>query len=473
MAKVWDERQKRWVWDGNKTVTPNKTTTSTNTNKGTTTTGSNKGTATTGSNKTYYRDVTWKPTTKSVADTGEWDTSYVQASPYYREWTNWDKKSDISNDPNRSWQMKYNIWQDAIANPKLFTNRADYNKYYKYDESSDSQKQLLDEAWDNYNKYGLNSTENFYTDQASKVADDKNRWIEQNAADKYSKLMPAVNKIISQMWDRLWPVFDELRKYQNKYLNDMSELRKLQNDYYAGMKREYDALAAGQSASVGTTLSGQGLSQSAIASTIDWVDKNWQSRYNSLMWEHINTLKWLQDSEQNFMNSYGNLMWSLSSIENQAVQTWYNSFKTLEDELEKTKNNTLNERYNPYQVATNAKVAWAAETSTSAGKLDNKQAQYQWADNIKKRGIIYNQLYGLLASTDINAFNKLEPYIAEAVAQNPNDWQAAISAICAKAWAKAGAANAIIKAISNTPDTKEWGDEEETKSPKWEFNEDF
>lgn len=443
MAKVWDERQKRWVWDGNKTVTPNKTTTSTNTNKGTTTTGSNKGTATTGSNKTYYRDVTWEPTTKSVADTGEWDTSYVQASPYYREWTNWDKKSDISNDPNRSWQMQYNIWQDAIANPKLFTNRADYNKYYKYDESSDSQKQLLDEAWDNYNKYGLNSTENFYSDQSSKIADDRNKWIEQNAAAKYSKLMPAVNKIISQMWDRLWPVFDELRKYQNKYLNDMSELRKLQNDYYAGMKREYDALAAGQSASVGTTLSGQGLSQSAIASTIDWVDKNWQSRYNSLMKEHIDTLKWLQDSEQNFMNSYGNLMWSLSSIENQAVQTWYNSFKTLEDELEKTKNNTLNERYSPYQTIADAKVAWAAETASSTGKTTNKQATYQWADNTTKKSIIYNQFYGLLAN-DPESFKKIEPLIEAAVAENPNDWQAAVTAVITKAGGNAKTARTVI-----------------------------
>lgn len=165
--------------------------------------------------------------------------------------------------------MMANIKKDATANSKLFNNRADYEKYYNYDKRSDSQKQVLNEAWDNYSKYGLNSAENSMADDASKAADDKNKAKMNVAAKTYADTLPYVMEIRNKLNDRLGPVFDQLKNYQTKYLNDMSELRKLQNDYYAGMKREYDALAAGQSASVGTTLSGQGLSQSAIASTID------------------------------------------------------------------------------------------------------------------------------------------------------------------------------------------------------------
>jgi hypothetical protein len=51
--------------------------------------------------------------------------------------------------------MAYNIKQDMIANPKLFTNRDDFNKYYEYDKSSPSQQKLLDAAFANANKYGL------------------------------------------------------------------------------------------------------------------------------------------------------------------------------------------------------------------------------------------------------------------------------------------------------------------------------
>ena len=299
----------------------------------------------------------------------------------------------------------------------------------------------------------------------SEVADDKNQLKIKNAASKYSKLLPAVNAIVNKLEDRLGPVFADLQAYQTKYLNDMSELRRLQNDYYAGMKREYDALAAGQSASVGSTLSGQWLSQSAIASTIDWVDKNWQSRYNDLMWKHIETLKWLQDSEQNFMNTYGNLMWSLSNIENQAMQTWYNSFKDLEDHMETTYNTAVNEKYSPYETLTWSKVAGAAETATSAGKTSNKQATYQWADNTMKKSLIYNQLYWLLSS-DPTTFNKLAPYINAAVAENPNDWQAAITAVITKAGGNTKTAQNIVKHLEEQP----WAEETKEKTEwSWDF----
>jgi hypothetical protein len=73
-----------------------------------------------------------------------------------------------------------------------------------------------------------------------------------------------------------------------------------------------------------------------------------------------------------------------------------------------------------------------------------------------KKSIIYNQLYWLLSS-DPATFNKLEPYIAQAVAQNPNDWQAAITAVITKAWWNAKTASTIISRLDKSTD--DWANE--------------
>jgi hypothetical protein len=46
-----------------------------------------------------------------------------------------------------------NIKQYAQENPQLFKNYDDYKKYFNYDARSASQKQVLDAAYKNYNKY--------------------------------------------------------------------------------------------------------------------------------------------------------------------------------------------------------------------------------------------------------------------------------------------------------------------------------
>jgi hypothetical protein len=51
--------------------------------------------------------------------------------------------------------MAYNLKADMKSNPRLFKNRSDYNKYYNYDKRSPSQKKMLDEFFDNANKYVL------------------------------------------------------------------------------------------------------------------------------------------------------------------------------------------------------------------------------------------------------------------------------------------------------------------------------
>ena len=146
------------------------------------------------------------------------DLSYVKPSAYYWSWTNWDYQADITKDKNRQQQMKENLWSDMVTNPGLFKNRADYNKYYHYDERSASQKALLDEFYNNANKYGWDSTSQYYADMASQASTDKNNAKLQKAAETYSTLLPQLNAIRQKMDDRLGPLFDQLQEMQTKYL---------------------------------------------------------------------------------------------------------------------------------------------------------------------------------------------------------------------------------------------------------------
>jgi len=81
--------------------------------------------------------------------------------------------------------MEYNLKSDMTTNPKLFKNRDDYDKYYNYSNRSDSQKKMLDEYFDNANKYELTSDENKTADAASDVAIDKNSELVANAKKYY------------------------------------------------------------------------------------------------------------------------------------------------------------------------------------------------------------------------------------------------------------------------------------------------
>ena len=383
-------------------------------------------------NYTPYTSVTWKNVV-SWPSMNNWKTDYVKDAGYWRGSSNWDKNANVETNASREDEAAYHFWQDAKTNAQLFTNRADFNKYYKYDEASPTQKKMYDEMRQNYNKYWLSSTENFYADNASQASTDKNTAKMKQAAQTYTQSLWELNKIRQKLDDRLWPVFDQLKSFQARYLNDMSELRKLQNDYYAGMKREYDALAAGQSASVGSTLSGQWLSQSAIASTIDWVDKAWQSRYNDLMWKHIETLKWLQDSEQNFMTNYWTLMWNLSNVEQNALKDWYSSFVTLRNNLDSQYGTLLDEKYNPYEVLTQAKVSWASESGKQDSTKRTLETNYKTADEDTR--INYLRSYLKSYFWDEAAADKYVNYL-RAAAKNSNDLTWAFEYLAKVTWNK-------------------------------------
>lgn len=373
-------------------------------------------------NYTNYTELTGNRVSSNTAWWKSSDLSYMKPVNYYGSWNKWDKSLNLATNPDRETEIKYNVGQDQLTNTKLFQNRNDFNKYYNYAWSSASQQQLLDELWENANKYWLNSAENYYADNASKVAEDANIGKLQRAASTYSTLMPKVEAIKNKLDERLSPLFDQLQDYQAKYLSEMWELKKLQNDYYTWMRKEYDALAAWQAASVGSWLSWQWLSQSAIASTIDWVNKAWQSRYNDLQEQHIKTLSWLMDSESSFMNNYWTLIWNLTSTEQTYLDKYLTSFKTLKENLDKAYNEADEAKYAPYLASVNAKVTWMNDSATKDATKRTLEADYQWADEATK--INYIRSYLKTYFWDDAQVNKYVKYL-RAAAQSWNDLNSA------------------------------------------------
>lgn len=401
-----------------------------------------------------YTRLTWDTPAKSASRGNASDLSYMKSTNYYSSWKPWDKTIDISKDPNRAKQMAYNIKQDMITNPKLFTNRDDFNKYYEYDKSSPSQQKLLDAAFANANKYGLWATDNFYADMASQTATDKNMKKYAKDADTYNKMLPYLDNIRNKIDQRLGPVFDKLMASQTKYLQDMAELRKLQRQYNKGMVEEANSRAAGQSASMWTMMSWQGLSQSSIASSMMWAEKTWVSELNDIQKQHIDTMKSLADAEGDFTNNWAGIVWSLTTQEQWALKDWYNSFKALQDGLDNSYKTMIDEQYSPYEALTWAKVTGWVETLQSTGKSDIKQSEYQSWDTWKRQRILYNNLSSIFWQSP-ETLAKLSTYISSAAAQY-NDFQTALTSILQKAWASQKTINNVINTITEDPDKDDW-----------------
>ena len=397
-------------------------------------------------NYTPYYSVTWKTSTQN---TNPWwtgrDLSYVQPSSYYWSWIDWNYGADISKDANRAKQMAYNLKSDMESNPNLFKNRADYDQYYKYSSRSDSQKKMLDEFFDNANKYYLWATENLYADMASNASTDKNKKLMAKAADTYNKMLPYLNGIRQKLDDRLWPVFDRLMDSQTKILEDYAYLRKLQMQYNRGMVEEANSRAAWQAASLWSTMSGQWLSQSSIASSMFWAEKAWVSELNDIQEQHIKTMKELADAEWDFTNNWAGVVNNLTQTEQTYLKNWYDSFKTLQDGLDDTYKTMITEKYNPYEELTRAKVTGAAETLQSTGKWDSKQNQYQIGSKAKREQMLYNNLSAVL---EWDTLAKIVTHISSAAAQY-SDFQKALNAVLSKAVDSKTAAKIVNQIIEN------------------------
>lgn len=378
-----------------------------------------------GTNYTPYTSLTGKKATQNTnpGGTGR-DLSYVKPTNYYWSWIDWDYGADISKDNNRAKQMAYNLKSDMKTNPGLFANRADYDQYYHYNDRSDSQKKMLDEFFDNANKYDLWATDNLHADMASEASTDKNKKLLAKAADTYNKMLPYLDEIKNKLNDRLGPVFDRLMDSQTKYLQDMAYLRKLQMQYNRGMNEEANARAAGQSASLWTMMSWQWLSQSAIASSMFWAEKAWVSELNNIQAQHIKTMKELADAEWDFTNNWAWVMNNLTSTEQTYLKNWYDNFKTLQDGLDDAYKTLITEKYSPYEELTRAKVTWAAEAENSYGKQTAKQTQYQNWDAGMRRTMLYNNIWAVIS--DEATMAKLIPYIDQA-ASSMSDYSQAVN----------------------------------------------
>lgn len=401
---------------------------------------------------TPYNEVTGKDVSQKTPNGTSSDLSYIKSTNYYGSWNKWDYNADISKDYNRAKEMAYNLKQDMVSNPKLFTNREDYNKYYNYDKRSDSQKRMLDEFFDNGNKYALSSTENLYADMASNASTDKNKAKLQKYADTYSKLLPELNAIRQKMDDRLWPVFDQLQALQTKYLQDNAYLRKLQMQYNKGMVEEANSRAAWQSASMWSMMSWQWLSQSAIASSMMWAEKTWVSELNNIQEQHIKTMKELSDAEADFTTNRAGIVNNLTSTEQNYLKDWYTSFKWLQDWYDNIYNTMMDEMYNPYETLTQSRVAGWAETLQSTGKADVKQSEYQDGDKNKRATILYNNLSSVLWNSP-ETLAKLTTYI-DSAASKYSDFQSALTAVLQQAWAKPQVITKIVKEIVENPSTE-------------------
>ena len=467
--KTWDPKLKKYVewysWSWSSLNPSGKVKVEADWTKATPTKTTKTTTKTSDTNYTPYTKLTNKRVTQNTNPgwTGT-DLSYVQSTDYYNSWIKWDYNADISKDVNRAKQMAYNLKADMKSNPRLFKNRSDYNKYYNYDKRSPSQKKMLDEFFDNANKYGLWATDNFYADMASQASTDKNMKKYARDADTYNKMLPYLDDIRNTINGKLTPLFDKLMDTQTKYLQDMAELRKLQRQYNKGMVEEANSRAAGQSASMWTMMSWQGLSQSAIASSMFWAEEEWVKELNKIQDQHITTMQKLADAEADFKNNYVDLVKWLTTTQVDYLDKWYNSFKSLQDGLDNSYKTMIDEQYSPYEELTRAKVSGWAETLQSTGKSDIKQSEYQWWDTQKRARILYNNLSSILwQSPDTMA--KLSTYISSAAAQY-NDFQTALTSILQKAWANSTTVKNVINKINELQQWVKWEDENKSTRPE-------
>ena len=372
---------------------------------------------------TKYTNLTWE---KAVSNTKPgWtasDLSYVKPSNYYGRWNWWDYNADITKDAERKKQMEYNLKSDMTTNPKLFKNRDDYDKYYNYANRSDSQKKMLDEYFDNANKYELTSDENRTADAASDVAIDKNSELVANARKYYDLNKWIADLIKDRLDDRLKPMFNEIQAMQAQWLDDYSELREMQKKYYKDVKAEYDAAKAWESASLVSQLSWQGLASGIIGNAVAWQDKVWGNRYNELFRNHILTLKDLTDWVHAFMNDVWNTQVNLTNTEKNYLQDWANAMLDLNNWLQWAEDTMTKEMYSPYEELTRAKVTWAAETAQSTWKSTAKKSEYQDWDTDFRRTMLYNNIWAVI--NDPATMAKLTPYIDEAAASMDDYWLA-------------------------------------------------
>ena len=362
---------------------------------------------------TNYTKLTGNTPTQDGTPSSKGNTSYVKDAWYHSAGNNWNYKTNINDwsqeAKNRTNEIISHVQADQKTNPGLFAkwSRADFDEYYHYNERDKSQQALLDELYDNANKYWLDSYQNLTADNASQVIMDQNDRIKPLMNDYYNKQKEAADLVKNRLDDRLKPLFNEIQAMQTQWLTDFAELREMQKQYYANVKKEYDAAKAWESASLVSQLSWQGLASGIIGNAVAWQDKVWWTRYNELMRNHIDTLKELTDKTATFMNNIWNTKNNLTNTEQKYLQDWADTMDNLDKFLYDTNKSMIEDEYSPYKAATQAKVEGMNEWLQTQWKRDAKTANYKETDADNRATQITNDIGAQLQITDASKMAKL------------------------------------------------------------------
>ena len=358
--------------------------------------------------------------------------SWIQANsiPNWGKWeTQWDYNADISKDKTRLREMAGNIKQYAQENPQLFKNYDTYKKYFHYDERSDSQKQVLDSAYKNYNKYWLNSNENKVADDASQLAADKGNERIKVALDWYNQRAANLKAVYDTMNPKYQWLIDKYNNLYDRAFKELDELKKLANEYYQHTKWMYDEQSAGEAAGVESRLSAQGLGYTAVGSATTGVGNQWATRYNNLMYNHLKTLRELTENWTPILTNILNSMWDLTDKQKWIVSDYLTWLNDLWNTVEKEQLAAVDWVYKPYEEITGKKVTGTAEKAWSQSEKDETEANYMAANTNSKVKILIDNLG---VDENVKLTGDYASVLEQIAKQYPNDINKAISAAKAK-----------------------------------------
>lgn len=418
---------------------------------------------------TNYTKLTGNTPTQDGTPSSKGNTSYVKDAWYYSAGSDWNYKTNINDwsqeAKNRANEIISHVKADQKTNPGLFAkwSRADFNEYYHYNERDKSQQALLDELYDNANKYWLDSYQNLTADNASQVIIDQNNKIKEFADNYYNKQKYIADLVKNRLDDRLKPMFNEIQAMQAQWLNDFSELREMQKQYYANVKKEYDAAKAGESASLVSQLSWQGLASGIIGNAVAWQDKVWWTRYNELMKNHIETLRDLTDKTASFMNDIWNTKNNLTNTEKAYLNDWATSMDDLDKFLYDTNKWMIEDEYSPYKAATQSRVEGMNEWLQTQWKRDAKTSDYKSTDDDSWIQQITNDIGAQLQITDAAKMWKLYQLATTAASKFNNNPTEAKAWIYQQLWITPSSSGSrktnqeqVIETILDSDDNINW-----------------
>lgn len=437
------------VWDYYSKITPNKSTTKLKQSRSLVDMTSDKN----GNVIETYSDWSKRTLDKkwNIISDNAIKNSWVKASQiqnWSKAWDQWDYMADVSKDKNRATELVYNLKQYAETNPQLFKNWNDFKKYFHFDERSTSQQELMQKAFNNYNKYWLNSNENEVADNASQLAAEKWNAKVNQALDTYNKWAANLKKVYDTMSPKYQNLINKYDNLYNKVFDEIAELKKLATDYYNHTKAMYDEQSAGEAAGVESRLSAQWLWYTAIGSATTWVGNQWAKRYNDLMSHYLDDRMKLMQQGWTLQTTILNWMWDLTDKQKDLINSYMTWLNDLYKAVDQEQQAAIDWIYAPYEAITWAKVTGTAEKAQSQAEKTAGLANYDAASEKWKVQILLDYLW-----VDENTELSWDYYNAllQIVKKYPNDRAAAKSA-----------ADALYNKLNKKTSSWWW-------NPKWDW----